>query len=880
MVIDQHSLIFFILRSIKFANASAKKIAAHKTIFIILRLYPLASIILSLNRTTYHIDYMTTPPDSQTQLEPVTDRVRQVAITEELKSSYLDYAMSVIVGRALPDVRDGLKPVHRRILYAMLESGATPDKPHRKSARIVGDVMGRYHPHGDSAIYDTIVRMVQTFSLRYPLINGQGNFGSIDGDSAAAMRYTEVKMAKVAKELLDDINKDTVDFVPNYDNSLKEPSVLPALLPNLLVNGSTGIAVGMATNMPPHNLGEVVDGTIHLIDNPDATVHELMAHVKAPDFPTAAAITGLKGVLAAYTTGRGIVEMIAITEIETTKDRERIIVTELPYRVNKAKLVENIADLVKGKQVEGISDLRDESDKDGIRVVIETRKGANTQVILNQLYKHTQLKTTFGIINLVLVNGEPKVLPLKDLIQYYIDHRKDIIIRRSRYDLKKAEDRMHILDGLKIALDNIDAVIKLIRSSKTSEAARDGLIANFGLSDVQAKAILEMQLRRLTGIEREKLEEEYASLEETIAFLREVLANPQKVLDLIKEELLTIKEKYADPRRTEILEAHEEFEDEDLIPSEDAIITISNTGYIKRVPVDTYRQQGRGGRGVIGMGTKEEDVVEDIFIANTHDYILFFTDKGKVHWLKVYRIPESSRQSKGKAIVNLLELSGDESVTAFVKVSTFDSDHYLVMATKRGVAKRTALPEFARPRKGGIIAIRLDLGDELVSVRMVADSDDILIGTAHAKAIRFHAPDVRSMGRSARGVRGISLAADDYVVDMEIVEAGAALLTLTENGYGKRTEFDEYRVTRRGGKGIITIIPNLRNGLGIAIKTVYEDDELLVTSQNGNIIRIPVRDIRMQGRNTQGVRIMRLGPGDRAVAVARVGRLSENDMED
>ncbi|MEA1895357.1 MAG: DNA gyrase subunit A [Euryarchaeota archaeon] len=725
-------------------------------------------------------------------------------------------------------------------------------------------------------VYDITVEPYHNFLL------GSGVFvhNSIDGDSAAAMRYTEVKMAKVAKELLEDINKDTVDFVPNYDNSLKEPSVLPALLPNLLVNGSTGIAVGMATNMPPHNLGEVVDGTIHMIDNPDATVHELMAHVKAPDFPTAAAITGLKGVLAAYTTGRGIVEMIARTEIETTKDRERIIVTELPYRVNKAKLVENIADLVKGKQVEGISDLRDESDKDGIRVVIETKKGANTQVILNQLYKHTQLKTTFGIINLVLVNGEPKVLPLKGLMQCYIDHRKDIIIRRSRYDLKKAKDRLHILDGLKIALDNIDAVIKLIRSSKTTEAARDGLIANFGLSDVQAKAILEMQLRRLTGIEREKLEAEYASLEETIAFLKEVLANPQKVLYLIKEELLVIKEKYADPRRTGILEAHEEFEDEDLIPSEDAILTISNTGYIKRVPVDTYRSQGRGGRGVIGMGTKAEDVVEAIFIANTHDHILFFTDKGKVHWLKVYKIPGASRQSKGKAIVNLLELSSDENVTAFVKVSEFNSNHYLVMATKRGIAKRTALSEFARPRKGGIVALKLDAGDELVSVRMVADSDDILIGTAHAKAIRFHAPDVRSMGRSARGVRGITLAANDYVVDMEIVEAGAALLTLTENGYGKRTEFDEYRVTRRGGKGIITIVPSLRNGIGIAIKTVYEDDELLVTSQNGNIIRIPVRDIRMQGRNTQGVRIMRLDPGDRAVAVARVGRLTDNDVDD
>jgi DNA gyrase subunit A len=826
---------------------------------------------------------MTTSPDLQSPIQPEppapAGRVRQIPITEELKSSYLDYAMSVIVGRALPDVRDGLKPVHRRILYSMLESGSLPDKPHRKSARIVGDVMGRYHPHGDAAIYDTIVRMVQTFSLRYPLIDGQGNFGSIDGDSAAAMRYTEVRMAKIAKELLEDINKETVDFVPNYDNSLKEPSVLPALLPNLLINGSTGIAVGMATNMPPHNLGEVVDGIIHVIDHPDATIPELMAHIRAPDFPTAAAITGLAGVKAAYTTGRGIVEMIARTEIETWNDRERIVVTELPYRVNKAKLVEDVADLVKDKKIEGISDLRDESDKDGIRVVVDVRKGANSQVILNQLYKHTQLKTTFGIINLVLVDGEPKVLSLKGLIQCYIDHRKEIIVRRSRYDLKKAEDRLHILDGLKIALDNIDAVIRLIRSSKTAETARDGLISNFGLSEVQAKAILEMQLRRLTGIEREKLEAEYATLEETIAFLREVLANPQKVLDLIKEELLAVKEKYADPRRTEILEAHEEFEDEDLIPSEDAIITISNTGYIKRVPLNTYRQQGRGGRGVIGMGTKEEDVVLDIFIANTHDYILFFTDKGRVHWLKVYRIPEGSRQSKGKAIVNLLELSGDESVTAFVRVSEFDDAHYLAMATKRGIVKRTPLSEFSRPRKGGIIALRLDEGDELVSVRMVDDCDDIIIGTAHAKAIRFHAPDVRSMGRTARGVRGISLASNDYVVDMEIVEEGAALLTLTENGYGKRTQFDEYRVTRRGGKGIITIIPSLRNGLGIAIKSVCGDDELLVTSQNGNVIRIPVRDIRMQGRNTQGVRIMRLDPDDRAVAVARIGKLREGNEE-
>ena len=815
-------------------------------------------------------------PEPPAPAEPA-DRVRQVAITEELKSSYLDYAMSVIVGRALPDVRDGLKPVHRRILYAMLEGGVVSTKPHRKSARIVGDVMGRYHPHGDAAIYETIVRMVQEFSLRYPLIDGQGNFGSIDGDSAAAMRYTEARMAKIAEEILVDINKETVDFVPNYDDSLKEPSVLPALLPNLLINGSTGIAVGMATNMPPHNLGETVDGIVHVIDNPDATVDELMALVKAPDFPTAAAITGLSGVRAAYTTGRGIVGMVARTEIETAKDRERIIVTELPYRVNKAKLVEAIADLVKEKKIEGISDLRDESDKDGIRVVIELKKGANSQVILNQLHKHTQLKTTFGIINLVLVNGEPKVLPLKGLIQCYIDHRKEIIVRRSRHDLKKAEDRLHILDGLKIALDNIDSVIKLIRSSKTAEAAREGLIVNFGLSEVQAKAILEMQLRRLTGIEREKLDAEYAALEETIAFLREVLANPQKVLDLIKEELLAIKDKYADPRRTEILEVHEEFEDEDLIPSEEVIITISNTGYIKRVPLDTYRQQGRGGRGVIGMGTKEEDVVEDIFIANTHNHILFFTNKGRVHWLKVYRIPEGSRQSKGKAIVNLLELSGNESVTAFVKVAEFDSEHYLAMATKRGIIKRTPLSEFSRPRKGGIIALKLDEGDELVSVRQVNDSDDIIIGTAYAKAIRFHAPDVRSMGRAARGVRGITLAADDYVVDMEIVEERAALLTLTENGYGKRTEFDEYRVTRRGGKGIITIIPSLRNGLGIAIKTVYEDDELLVTSQNGNVIRIPVHTIRMQGRNTQGVRIMRLDKGDRAVAVARIGKLREGE---
>ncbi len=814
---------------------------------------------------------MTTSPDTQ----PLTSRVHQIPITQELKSSYLDYAMSVIIGRALPDVRDGLKPVHRRVLYAMLEAGVTSDKPYRKSARIVGDVMGRYHPHGDAAIYDTIVRMVQPFSLRYPLIDGQGNFGSIDGDEAAAMRYTEVRMAKIASELLRDINKDTVDFIPNYDNSLKEPSVLPALLPNLLVNGSTGIAVGMATNMPPHNLGEVIDGIIYTIDHPDVTVDELMTYIRAPDFPTAGAITGLGGVRAAYRTGRGIIEMIARTEIETDRGKERIIVTELPYRVNKAKLVEDIANLVKDKKIDGISDLRDESDKEGIRVVIEIRKGANTQVILNQLYKHTQLKASFGIINLVLVNGEPKVLSLKGLIQCYIDHRKEIIIRRSRYDLKKAEDRIHILDGLKIALDNIDAVIKLIRSSKTVDVARDGLISNFRLSEKQAKAILAMQLHRLTGMERNKIDEEYRSLEETIAFLRKVLASTSKVLDLIKEELISIKDTYADPRRTEILEAHEEFEEEDLIPSEDAIITISNTGYVKRVPIDTYRRQQRGGKGVVGMTTKEEDVVEDIFVANTHDYILFFTNKGKVHWLKVYRIPEGSRQAKGKAIVNLLELSPGEDVTAFVKVSGFDDERCLVMATRAGIIKKTRLSEFSHPRRTGIIALRLDDSDELVSVRMVKDADDIILGTAHGKAIRFHASEVRNMGRSARGVRGVTLADGDHLVDMDIVQEGAALLTLTENGYGKRTEFDEYRITRRGGKGVITIIPSLRNGLVIAIKTVYEDDELLVTSQNGNVIRIPVRDIRMQGRNTQGVRIMRLDSGDRAVAVARVGRLQE-----
>jgi DNA gyrase subunit A len=802
--------------------------------------------------------------------EQVRDKIIPLNIEDEMKNSYIDYAMSVIVGRALPDVRDGLKPVHRRILFGMKEQGMTHDKPYKKSARIVGDVMGKYHPHGDAAIYDTMVRMAQDFNLRYPLADGQGNFGSIDGDSAAAMRYTEIRMARIAEEMLADIDKDTVDFVPNYDGSLEEPVVLPSKLPNLLVNGSTGIAVGMATNMPPHNLTEIIDAIHMSIDDPEVSFEQLMSVVKGPDFPTGANIFGTAGIVSAYKTGKGIVKIRAKTRIEELKNKEAIIIDEVPYQVNKAKLIENIAELVKDKKISGITDLRDESDRDGIRVVIELSRGTNADVVVNQLYKHTQMESTFGIINLALVDNQPQVLTLKQLIQYFIDHRVEVITRRSQFDLEKARKRAHILEGLQIALDHIDQVISMIRASANADEAKTGLMATFDLSEEQAKAILDMRLQRLTGLEREKIDNEHKELMETIKWLLELLADKDKILTIIKEELTEIKEKYGNPRRTQIIEGGVLLEDEDLIPVEDVVVTISNSGYIKRQPIDTYRQQHRGGRGVIGMDTKEADFVEDLFVASTHDYILFFTDRGRVHWLKVYEIPDASRQSRGKAIINLIEVASDEKITAQIPVKSFEGDQNLVMATRCGVVNKTELSAFKNPRRGGIIAINLDEGDELQTVKLTDGSMDIIIGTRHGKAIRFSETDVRATGRGSRGVRGIKLVGDNHVVGMDLVKKDTTLLTITENGFGKRTLFEEYRNINRGGQGVITITTNFRNGLVVDVKAVNEKDELMVTTSKGIIIRMPVSDIRVQGRNTQGVKIMNVHGGDKVMAVARI----------
>ncbi len=802
--------------------------------------------------------------------EEPTENIVPINIEDEMKISYIDYSMSVIVGRALPDVRDGLKPVHRRILYGMQDQGMTHDKPYKKSARIVGDVMGKYHPHGDAAIYDTMVRLAQDFNMRYTLADGQGNFGSIDGDAAAAMRYTEVRMDRIAEEMLADIDKDTVDYVPNYDGSLKEPVVLPSKFPNLLINGSTGIAVGMATNMPPHNLSEIIDAVTMTIDNPDVELQELMGVVKGPDFPTGAYIFGSAGFHSAYKTGRGIVKMRAKTSVEEHKNKESIIIDEMPYQVNKAKLIENIAALVREKKISGISDLRDESDKDGIRVVMELSRGTNADVVLNQLFKHTQMESTFGIINLALVDGQPEVLTLKQLIQYFIDHRVEVISRRSQFELEKAKKRAHILEGLQIALDHIDQVIALIRASKTVEEARNGLMANFELSEEQAKAILDMRLQKLTGLEREKIDNEHKELMETIKWLLELLADRNKILNVIKEELTSIRDKYGDARRTQIVEGGVDLEDEDLIPVEDVVVTISNSGYIKRMPVDTYRQQRRGGKGVIGMDTKEADFVEDLFLASTHDYILFFTDTGRVYWKKVYEIPDASRQSRGKAIINLIEVDSGEKITAQIPVKTFETGQYIIKATRFGVVKKTELSAFKNPRRGGIIAINLDEGDELEIVKLTDGTKDIIIGSRHGKAIRFSETDVRPTGRGGRGVRGIRLVGDDYVVGMDIVSDDATLLTITENGFGKRTRFDEYRKLNRAGQGVITIISSIRNGLVVDVKAIKESDELMITTSNGIIIRVPVSDIRVQGRNTQGVKIMNVKPGDKVMAVARV----------
>lgn len=810
----------------------------------------------------------------------VNERILSRKIEEEMKNSYIDYAMSVIVGRALPEVRDGLKPVHRRVLYAMHESGMTPDKAYKKSARIVGDVLGKYHPHGDTAAYDTIVRMAQDFSLRYPLVDGQGNFGSVDGDSAAAMRYTEVRLSKIATEILSDIEKNTVEYKPNYDESLEEPLILPSKIPNLLLNGSSGIAVGMATNMPPHNLDEVVDAAVMLIDMPDSTVDDLMQVLPGPDFPTGGLICGLSGIVQAYQTGRGKILVRARAEVVDVGQRERIIVSEIPYMVNKANLIESIANLVKDKKVEGISDLRDESDREGMRIVIELKTGVQGDIVLNQLYKHTQMQTTFGIINLALVDGEPKVLSVLDLLQHFLAHRKEVVTRRTQFELDKAEKRAHILEGLRTALENIDAVIKLIRASKSAAEAKSDLIERFELSDEQAAAILDMRLQRLTALEREKIDSEYEGLKRDIAWYREVLGDEKKVLGIIKEELEEMKSRYGDARRTEIIKDFYELDDEDLIPVEDMIVTITNTGYIKRLSVDTYKQQRRGGKGVIGMETKEEDFVEKLFVASTHDYVLFFTNHGRVHWLKVYKIPLSGRYSKGKAIVNLLELGEDENVRAAIPIDAFDPEKFVFFATRKGRVKKTDLAAYSHPRRGGIIALLLRDDDELISVKLTDGKQDILIATKNGKAIRFFEGDVRSMGRSASGVRGIRLKKDDAVIDLAIAKDDSQILTITENGYGKRTHVSQYNRIRRGGLGVINIITDERNGKAVGVKDVSGEEEIVVTTEEGIVIRTKVSEISVIGRNTKGVRIMRLNKGDRVVAVAKIIGEDEEEVMD
>lgn len=798
-------------------------------------------------------------------------KIIDVNIEEEMKTSYLDYAMSVIVSRALPDVRDGLKPVHRRILYAMNELGMTPEKQYRKSARVVGDVLGKYHPHSDTSVYDAMVRLAQDFNTRYTLVDGHGNFGSIDGDSPAAMRYTEVKMTKLTLEMLRDINKDTIDYRPNFDETLKEPVVLPSRFPNLLVNGSSGIAVGMATNIPPHNLREIVDGLIMLIDEPELDIEDLMKVIKGPDFPTGAIIMGKDGIKSAFTTGRGKVKIRAVAEIEEhTRGRDKIVITELPYQVNKARLIEKIAELVRDKKIEGISDLRDESDREGMRIVIELKRDANPNVVLNNLYKQTQLQTTFGIIMLALVNDEPRVLNLKQMLNYYLDHQKEIIIRRTQFDLNKAEDRAHIVEGLKIALDNIDEIINIIRSSKEESIARTRLMDSFELSEKQAQAILDMRLRRLTGLEREKLEEEYESLIKEINRLKEILSSEKLIYNIIKEELLEIKEKYGDRRRTKIMPSAEDINIEDMIEEEDVIITLTHFGYIKRTPEDTYKTQKRGGKGITGLTTREEDFVEDLFITSTHDTILFFTNKGKVYSLKAYEIPEGRRQARGSAIINLLNLTKDERVSAVVPIEKYDPKSNLVFITKEGTIKKTKLDQFKNIRKNGIIAINLREEDELIDVRKTNGKREIVIVTANGMSIRFDESDVRAMGRNATGVKAISLKKDDSVVAIDLVEEGSDLLVVSEYGFGKRTSLDEYKIQKRGGVGLKTYNTKKKTGKLVSARVINENDEIIMISISGIIIRLKAKDISIMGRSTQGVTLMKMGnEEDKVMAVAK-----------
>ena len=806
--------------------------------------------------------------------------VKEINISQEMRSSFLDYAMSVIVSRALPDVRDGLKPVHRRVLYAMHDLGIHSDKPFKKSARIVGDVIGKYHPHGDQAVYETMVRMAQDFNQRYLLVDGHGNFGSVDGDSAAAMRYTEARMSKISMELLRDINKDTIDYQDNYDGEEREPVVFPARFPNLLVNGSSGIAVGMATNIPPHHLGEVIDGVLAISRDPEITIQELMDIIPGPDFPTGAMILGRSGIRKAYETGRGSIKVRAKAEIQQKSNgKEVIIVHELPYQVNKARLIERIAELVREKKIEGISDLRDESDRQGMRIVIEVRKDANANVLLNNLYKQTALQTTFGVNTLALVNGEPKVLSLKECLVHYLDHQRVIIRRRTEFELRKAEARAHILEGLRIALDHIDEIITLIRGSRTTDMAREGLMTTFSLSEKQAQAILDMRLQRLTGLERDKIEDEYQELVKLIAELKAILADNEKILEIIREELTEIKERFSDERRTEIIAGGiEDIEDEDLIPVENIVITLTHNGYIKRLPASTYRSQKRGGRGVQGMGTNEDDFVEHLISLSTHDTVLFFTNKGKVYRSRGYEIPEFSRTAKGLPIINLLGIEKDEWINTIIPVAEFEDDWYLFFTTKHGISKRSPISSFMNIRTSGLIAVNLREDDELISVRLTDGTKDMIIGTKNGLLIRFDETDVRSMGRTATGVKGISLGQDDEVIGMEVLEEGSDILIVTHNGYGKRTPEHEYRVQNRGGKGIKTCNITEKTGTLVGMKVVNGEEDIMLITTGGILIRMDVHDISTLGRNTQGVRLIRLNGEDEFVAT--VAKVEKEEPED
>ncbi len=800
------------------------------------------------------------------------DNLHEVSIEQEMSVSFMDYAMSVIIARALPDVRDGLKPVQRRILTTLNDLGLSHNKAFRKCAKIAGDVSGNYHPHGEAVVYPALARMAQEFSLRGLLVDGQGNFGSVDGDPPAAMRYTEARMTLLAENLLADIEKDTVDYRPNYDNTRTEPSVLPSRVPNLLLNGSTGIAVGMATNIPPHNLGELCDTLVHVLENADATLEEILERMPGPDFPTAGIINGRSGIRSYYETGRGSVQMRArsVVEINARTNRQSIVVTEIPYALNKSRLIEKIADLVRAQKIMDISDIRDESDRSGMRIVIDLKRDAVGGAVLNQLYKHTQMQTSFGVILLALVNNQPRVMGVKEMLFHFLRYRREVVLRRSRFELKKAENRAHILEGYRIALDNIEEVIALIRGSKTPEEARGGLMRNFSLTQPQAQAILEMRLQRLTGLERDKIEAEYEELQKAIAHLREVLVDGKLQTSIIKKELLEVREKFADERRTEIVDETSEISLEDMIVEEDMAVTISNSGYIKRNAITLYRSQRRGGKGVMGMGTKQEDFVEQLFIASTHDYMMFFTSRGRCHWLKVHEIPQGGRAARGKAIVNVLQLAAGEFVSAVMPVRKFEPDRYILMATRKGVLKKTQLTAFSRPRAGGIIALNLDEGDELIGVGQTDGNLDVFLGTKDGKAIRFPEGKVRAMGRNTRGVRGIDLAKDDYVIGMEVVSPGDIILTATEFGYGKRSRVDDYRLTNRGGKGVINIKVTEKNGPVIGIQRVTEDDEFMLITIGGQLIRSRVQKVSIIGRATQGVRLIGVKEGDRVAALARI----------